>query len=226
MDYRNGINQTWKFNGGTGSGISRYMQAEIEKAKRERKAEQFQRHSAAAKRAAYIWSFSPPITEQSEHAYLINRRIQPHGVRLYRDALVIPLFDKPANMMVSLQFISPEGEKRFLTDGRKRGCFSLIGKSSDRLLICEGFATAASLHENARQRVVIAFDAGNLLPVARNIRELVPDTEIIICGDNDVSGVGQTRAREAALAIGGKVLIPATPGADWNDVLTGGRHHA
>ena len=74
------------------------------------------------------------------------------------------------------------------------------------------------------QRTIVAFDAGNLLPVAKNIRELSPDSEIIICGDNDLSGVGQRKAKEAALAIGGKVLIPQIPGADWNDYLMEGKH--
>jgi len=72
----------------------------------------------------------------------------------------------------------------------------------------------------------VAFDAGNLLPVAMNIRELSPSTEIIICGDNDLSGIGQSKAKEAALAIGGKVLIPPVPGQDWNDLIAGGRQYA
>ncbi|QOJ24692.1 MAG: toprim domain-containing protein [Gammaproteobacteria bacterium] len=110
--------------------------------------------------------------------------------------------------------------------GRKRGCFHIIGDLSDKILICEGFATGASLHEDSGQRVVIAFDAGNLLPVAKNIRDLSPESEIIICGDNDLSGVGQTKAREAALSIGGKILIPPIPGQDWNDVLKGENHNA
>ena len=38
-------------------------------------------------------------------------------------------------------------------------------------------------------------------------------------GDNDVSGVGQAATRDAALAIGGKYLIPETIGHDWNDVV-------
>ena len=38
-------------------------------------------------------------------------------------------------------------------------------------------------------------------------------------GDNDISGVGQKAARDAALSIGGKYLIPDTEGNDWNDVV-------
>lgn len=126
--------------------------------------------------------------------------------------------------MVNLQFITPEGQKRFLKDGRKHGCFHIIGGHySDRILICEGFATGASLFEDWGQRVIVAFDAGNLLPVAKKIREFAPRSEIIICGDHDLSGIGQSKAKEAALAIHGKVFIPPVPGQDWNDYLTRGR---
>ena len=65
----------------------------------------------------------------------------------------------------------------------------------------------------------MAFSAGNLKAVATYVRSLHSMNDIIIMGDNDVSGVGQAAARDAALAIGGKYLIPATIGHDWNDVI-------
>ena len=67
--------------------------------------------------------------------------------------------------------------------------------------------------------VVIVFDAGNLKEVAKNIRALYPEAEIIICGDNDLSGVGKKAAIEAALACKGKYLIPEIPSFDWNDQI-------
>ena len=59
-------------------------------------------------------------------------------------------------------------------------------------------------------------------PVARNVRELPPDKKIIICGDNDLSGIGQSKARDAALTVKGKLMIPPVEGVDWNDYLAGG----
>lgn len=149
----------------------------------------------------------------------MKKAVQPYGARLYGNALVISIYNED-DRLVNLQFINPEGSKRFLKDGRKHGCFYIIGDLSPRVLIAEGFATGASLFKSCGQRIVVAFDAGNLLPVAKNIRELSPDSEIIICGDNDLSGIGQAKAREAAIAIRGKVLIPPRPGMDWNDYLT------
>ena len=94
-------------------------------------------------------------------------------------------------------------------------------------VIAEGYATGASVHEATGQAVVVAFDAGNLEPVAEAIRRKYPDSSIIIAGDCDKSGTGQEKARAAAAASGGKVVIPEEPhdwdavdwkGIDWNDV--------
>ena len=222
MDYTTGLSQTWHSSGNV-SRVSYALIKQINEAKCLRETEIRQRHEAAGIKARSIWKSSKPITKPSDHAYLVNKRINPNGSRLYGDALVIPIYNE-SDELVNLQFINQQGEKRFLSGGRKRGCFHIIGELSQRILICEGFATGASLFEDSGQRTVIAFDAGNLLPVAKNIRELSPDSEIIICGDNDVSSVGQSKAKEAALAIGGKVLIPHVSGQDWNDILTGGRH--
>jgi len=221
QDFKTGLSQTWR--SGSGFQVSYALLKQIQEAKLTRKSEMHQKHTEAANKAVYIWSQSNPIIKQSEHAYLLKKRIQPHDTRLYRDALVIPIHNE-SDQLVNLQFITPVGDKRFLSGGRKRGCFHIMGDLSEKILICEGFATGASLYADSKQRVVIAFDAGNLLPVAKNIRELALDSEIIICGDNDLSGIGQSKAREAALSIGAKVLIPPVPDQDWNDVLAGGRH--
>ena len=223
QDYKTGVSQTWR-SGNVSTRVSYAFIKQINEAKLQRDAEQRQRHATAAIKAIDIWNRSKPITEQSKHAYLVTKRIQPQGARIYGDALVVPI-NNESNELVNLQFIAKDGSKKFLSGGRKRGCFHIIGDLSQHILICEGFATGASLFENCGQRVVVAFDAGNLLPVAKNIKELSPNSAIIICGDNDLSGIGQTKAKEAALAIGGKVLIPPTPGNDWNDVLSGGNHH-
>lgn len=222
MDYTTGISQTWRC--GNGFQHTPYkLTQQIKEAKLQREAEIHQRQLAAASKAVSIWRNSKPIARKENHTYLVAKQIQQHTARLYRESLVIPIHNE-SDQLVNLQFISPKGEKRFLSGGRKRGCFHIIGGASEKILICEGFATGASLYEDSGQRVVVAFDAGNLLPVAKNIRELSPDSEIIICGDNDISGVGPSKAREAALSIGGKVLIPPVPGQDWNDFLTGGKH--
>ncbi|SOD17742.1 toprim domain-containing protein [Nitrosomonas ureae] len=222
MDYKTGISQTWR----SGNGFQRVsyeLTLQVKEAKQQRETEIRQKQAEAARKANYIWSQSRPIVRKENHRYLITKGIHQHGARINRESLVIPIYNE-SDQLVNLQFITPEGGKRFLPGGRKRGCFHIIGEISENILICEGFATGASLYEDCGQRVVVAFDAGNLLPVAKNIKELSPDSEIIICGDNDFSGTGQAAASEAALSIGGKIYIPPVLGQDWNDYLTGGKH--
>jgi putative DNA primase/helicase len=153
--------------------------------------------------------------------YLKKKKIRKHCARLYRNALVIPIFNEYLKL-VNLQFIDAQGAKRFLSGGQKKGCFSYIGDltKNNKILICEGFATGASLHENTGLLVLIALDAGNLEPVALTARRRFRQAEIVIAGDNDESGIGQEKAKKAALAVNGKYLIPPTPGTDWNDFLT------
>ncbi|MGZ8914384.1 MAG: toprim domain-containing protein, partial [Methylobacter sp.] len=109
--------------------------------------------------------------------------------------------------------------------GEIKSCFMGIGMTSvtqaepGRILICEGFATGASLHEWFRQPIIVAFNAGNLEPVAKRIRALYPNHELIVCGDNDESQTGQRAARAAALAVGGKYLLPPIIGQDFNDTI-------
>ena len=84
-------------------------------------------------------------------------------------------------------------------------------------MITEGVATGVSVFDATGYLTVVAFDAGNLKPVAANIRKLYPDHAIIICADNDASGIGKTKADAAAEACGGSVVMPTKVGYDWND---------
>lgn len=76
------------------------------------------------------------------------------------------------------------------------------------MLICEGFATAATLHEETGQRVYMALTASNMMAVAKTVREKLPDAEIVVCADNDVNTQGNpglSKATAAAEAGGGSV---------------------
>ena len=189
---------------------------EQQKQRQIRKAAEKLRHDGAAQEAAYVWKQSKPVTQ---HLYLTKKRIEPHNARLYNDTLVIPILNE--GELVSLQFIDNDGNKRFLTGGKLKGSYSQLGiyDADKPILMSEGWATGASLYEHTENPVYVAFSANNLKAVAIYVRSLYPMNDIIIMGDNDSSGVGQRVAREAALAIGGKYLIPESIGHDWNDEL-------
>jgi putative DNA primase/helicase len=216
-DYRGNVGR-WVADG-KAQPLTFEVRKQIQQHRKQRELEKQLYCEQAAETAAYVWNKSMPAID---HQYLINKRVKPHNARLYRDALVIPIYDESFELL-NLQFISPNGDKRFLSGAKKRSCFSAIRKDNctDTILMCEGWATGASLHEETGHYTAVALDAGNLLLVAQVIRRLYPQAEIIVCGDNDLSGVGQKAAKEAAIACGGTYKIPATVGADWNDVLNG-----
>jgi len=220
-DWKQGIKERWKMEGNFKPLTDEERRAfaiERQRQESERKAEQVAKHKAAASKALYIWKQTMPAPDN--HPYLLKKRIKPNGARLGRDdTLIIPLYN-PNKEFVNLQFIGTDGTKRFLSGGKKKGCFHWLGEDTSKILICEGFATAASVYENTGYLTVIAFDAGNLKDVAITVRAFAPDAEIIIMADNDESGVGQTKARAAALEMRGKYIMPPMLG-DFNDYLAG-----
>lgn len=218
-----GLKATWRFGAAVRKPLSLAMRRQIEAERKRRQKERWQRQQETAEKARWIWQNAKPVFETQQHPYLKRKRVKPYGIRSGRGSLIVPFFDD-TGQLVNLQFIDAEGNKRFMAGGRKKGSFSPIGEAAgaERLLICEGWATGASLHEALGVTVLVAADAGNLEQVALAVRRLYPAAEIVIAGDNDESGVGQLAAKKAALAVGGKYLIPEQPGADWNDVLRQG----
>jgi hypothetical protein len=127
--------------------------------------------------------------------------------------LVIPLRDGAA--LHSLQFIDAEGGKRFLTGGRVAGCYFSIGNptSATALCIAEGFATSATIHEATGCQVAVAFNAGNLEPVARALRAKFPDVALILCAEDNVHTNGNPGLTKATVGNPGLLSLPtwATP---------------
>jgi putative DNA primase/helicase len=80
------------------------------------------------------------------HPYLTAKGIKAHNLKISDNKLLIPMRDT-AGTIHSLQTITPDGNKQFMYGGRVNGCYFSIGKPEQRLIICEGLATGASIHE-------------------------------------------------------------------------------
>ena len=189
-------------------------------------------HDAAmAEREAYIaWQRGRPAPD--DHPYLLRKGVRSHGLKV--DALgrlLLPARDV-SGWLGNVQTIEPDGFKLFPEGSRKTGLSVPIGAMASRrpLLIAEGYATAATLHEATGLPCLAAFDAGNLLPVALAWRERYPYRRMVIAGDNDhglpqrdppLPNVGLERGREAAETVGAALLLPEfgldADGTDWND---------
>lgn len=234
---------------------ARRHRKEIAAAQAARLAEEAQRHARAAEDARRIWSAARdceqhPYTTR-KHVSPDNLRVQFSHARECRDQffttfadgecvalrgllLLIPLRSMDWRLW-SLQAIDTEGRKAFLRGGRKRGLFHLVGRHllqgataefSGRIGVAEGLATAKSVYLSADWPVFTAFDAGNLLPVAQQVRARFPKADVIVCGDVDASGVGQEKAIAASAAIAGSYALPPLTEdqrrrglTDWNDLM-------
>jgi putative DNA primase/helicase len=183
--------------------------------------EKEQKHNEAAKKAKEIWEES--CEAKKNHAYLEKKQVKPYGLKsTSKGDLLIPVLNSKGNLD-SLQFISEDGSKKFLYKGRTKGGFFAIGKPSKKIYIAEGYATAASVHEESGDCCFIAFSAGNLKNVASTVREKFKNEEVIIVADNDKSGVGEASANEAASLIGARVVVPPILG-DANDYKNAGHN--
>jgi putative DNA primase/helicase len=91
-------------------------EAERERARAARARAEWEEHMAAAGRALRIWNAAKPASPA--HGYLRRKRIEPHGAREYRGALLLPVADF-ARALWSLQFIEADGSKRLLKGGAR-----------------------------------------------------------------------------------------------------------
>jgi putative DNA primase/helicase len=253
QNFKTGVKTTWKASGKVAALDSedrRRVAAEATQRQHERTLERDRQYERAARQAEAIWMAATPI---AAHPYLTEKGVPSHGLRQGTDGqtitaqdrdgieyavsiagrLLVPVED-PRGTMMSLQFIDAAGTKMFLPKGRVESGHFVIGDlgKPGPLLIAEGYATAATLYELTDIPVIVAFNAGNLAPVAETLRQLQPDRIIYIAGDNDHQqeargkpNVGRAKAAEAAAAIGGFVLLPVfteqDTGSDWNDLLRG-----
>jgi len=191
--------------------------------------------SEPEQKAAWIWEHATPAP--ADHHYLLRKNVKSYGLRLHKESLVVPLRNVAGNLK-TLQFILPQPkngtDKLLLKDGVKSGAFFTMGRlpGAKVALLCEGYATGASLHEHTGLPVVVCIDAGNLETVAQALRAVYVRLRLLICGDNDAhkagGNVGKDKARDAAHSVigGAGWCIPDFLAATETEVLeeTGARH--
>jgi putative DNA primase/helicase len=171
----------------------------------------------AARRAEDIWAKLAPTGESD---YLANKGVAPHGLRFTPNgSAVLPLLDANGRLH-GLQFLRTAAQakiarrpaKEFWPAGLiKKGHFHLIGAPDWIVLVAEGYATAATLHEATGYPVAVAFDAGNLAPVSEALRKRYPKVRILICADDDAFSEGNpgvSAASAAALSVSGAYAVP------------------
>ncbi len=159
------------------------------------------------------------------HDYLDRKKIGAYGVRVLDNELLIPCHDCDGNLW-GLQRILVDGKKFFLTGQRFDSTFHKIHGKTDRIYICEGYATGASIHMATGALVYCAFSAGNLPKVAELVRMMHADGQIIVAGDDDrwsEGNAGRVAALKAAELAAARAVFPAFKSddgepTDFNDL--------
>jgi len=156
------------------------------------------------------------------HPYLIRKGVKAYkNVKSQGNDILIPIYIE--GDMWSYQRIYKDGSKKFKTGGKiKGGYFNIDG--DETTVICEGYATGASIHAMTGHTVIVAFNAGNLYDVAMYWKGKTKG-EIIIAGDDDrfnEVNIGKQKANAAATAIGCRCVFPifqdGDKGTDFNDM--------
>lgn len=200
------------------------------------------RRNKASARLQYVkQKYWKPVVSENLPAYMQRKEITPKpGVFTQegQNILIVPIYNIMGEIRTA-QFINAEGFKTYVKDGEKEGNFTIVSNelSSEggivgainalgdfpAILITEGYSTASSVNDAMGMPVVAAFDSGNLLHVAKNLREKYPDVPILIAGDNDEHNLhnlmiqentGLKAAKAAAEAVNGAYVIPMFSGED------------
>lgn len=131
--------------------------------------------------------------KDGESAYLVRKGVVGEACRYLPDgSLLVPLlrYDLPRDQALrGLQRIWPDGSKRYTPGFIKNACAVRLGDAQAGfvILVCEGYATGLTLRMALGHTlaVYVALDAGNLQHVVPLVRELHPESRILICADDD-----------------------------------------
>ena len=223
--WKEGSTHTWSSRKPADPLEAELIRQRIEQARRQREAEQHQRQQAAAEYANRLWRDARRA--DPAHPYLIAKGCRPYNLRQLGDALLVPLYH--SGELVNLQHIGTDGQKRFPSGGRVKGCYSPLGiiTAGQPLYVAEGWATGATLHAETGHPVACAMNAGNLLEAGRHLQRRHPDAVLIVAGDDDrqtQGNPGKTAAIAAAAALGCGLILPPWPAdaplylTDFNDL--------
>jgi len=224
-DWRTGEKHYWFANNGIVSPAEyqKHMQ-ESESLKSTHDAKRILDYKKTSKKAKEL--FTTASIASSTHPYLLRKKVKAYGIKSLDGKLIIPVYSVLGDFQ-SIQFIDADGRKKFLKGGQTQGGCHFIGeiRKNKPIYICEGYATAASVYEDTQSLTIVAFNAGNLIKVATELRKQLSEIQIVIAGDAD--SVGREYAEKASKAVNGSILIPdfgqnPLGFTDWNDYFTRG----
>lgn len=180
------------------AGISDEERAEAAQRQAAIEREELERREKAARfaagRAGQEWKRAITIDAPEAVPYLVRKGIGGEFARVAEDGtLLVPARRYRAGVrpdLVCVQKIDPNGEKRFNAGANMVGAACLLGKiepDTSLIGIGEGYATGQSIRlaEGGGLPVMVAFNAGNLGAVAKQLRADFPNATLLFFADDD-----------------------------------------
>lgn len=195
--------------------VSDEEQAVREEALRLREEAALAARQVAIAEACAIWEGASPA--DPHHPYLARKGVEPHTARQTDSALVLPIYGPQTDAGIqSIQTIDDTGGKKFhygapVSLGRMH-----IGIFMGRTILCEGFATGATIYDAIPDQVCVTFSLGNMEKIAREYH--AAGKSFILASD---TGNAATKMVKLAEELGVPVVIPRSDipddGTDFND---------
>ena len=172
-----------------------------------REAEEARQHAEAAAIARARWEKAKPAP--ADNPYLQLKGIEPGDCRCEGENLLVPAYNADEEL-VTVQSIRPDKQKRFQLGSTTRGIRLRLGIHFGRTIVCEGYATGASIYDAMPDQVCIAFSKANVMILARELAE--QGTPFLIAGE--------VKGREEYIDLGKQLDCPVVfpdQGDDFND---------
>lgn len=162
--------------------------------------------------------FIAKLNKTTIHTYLRNKQID-YSCKMFRDQIIIPIYDINTKELISVQRIFTDGEKRFGTGlSTKNGHypFGTFNKNAP-LYLAEGFATGYSLHKSLNAPVCVCFSASAIPKIAKELQKQ-GFTNLIHCQDLGEAGENATlQTKELGIKSVTPRFEPGDTGDDFND---------
>lgn len=224
--------------------VPTYDPARMERARKAARERRAQQQNATRAARAYYENATPL---RGGHPYLDDHNLDMtgcYGLKVDADGwLIVPA--QRANKIMTLQRISPDGQKLFWKDApAKAATYMIRRKNAPVTVLCEGLATGLALYACLPQAsILVAFNTGNM--TEDDVHTRLGRGMVSVAADNDHGTVcpmhreeglerapdpreglpkgcrcnpGVTKALEAATALGCGVAVPeGIVGTDWAD---------
>lgn len=241
-DWSRKLSDTWCSADTLSPAIQAKAQAKLAEIQIELRAAKKKLNLEVAEEAEKFWAAG----QEGSHPYIETKKLsKPHGTRVYingHPVLLVPMRDIEGKLwnvtrVYTTSFVDEKtgkerGNKFLLKGGRKEGLFHAIGEltPTGRYVLCEGFATGASLKEalNPDTTVIVCFDCDNLVEVAKVFKKKYPNAAYVVGADNDQwkpekGNPGLDAGHDACVILSCPFVAPkfketSTWPTDWNDL--------